>query len=77
MTSFERTVDILGDLIAFPTVSADSNLELIAYLANRLGDVGAHVQVMTDESGHKANLFATIGPETDGGSSVNHETTKP
>ncbi|SDI62560.1 acetylornithine deacetylase [Lutimaribacter saemankumensis] len=67
MTSFERTVDILGDLIAFPTVSADSNLELIAYLANRLGDVGAHVQVMTDESGHKANLFATIGPETDGG----------
>ncbi|SDN57969.1 acetylornithine deacetylase [Lutimaribacter pacificus] len=67
MDRFEQTVGILGDLIAFPTVSADSNLELIAYLANRLGDVGAHVQVMTDESGHKANLFATIGPETDGG----------
>ena len=64
---FDETVAILGELIAFPTVSADSNLELIAYIANRLGDVGAHVQVMTDESGHKANIFATIGPERDGG----------
>jgi len=48
-------------------VSADSNLELIAHLANRLNDAGAHVQMMTDPSGHKANLFATIGPEVSGG----------
>ncbi len=59
--------DILADLIAFPTVSADSNLEMIAYLASRLEDSGANVRLFHDPSGKKANLFATLGPERDGG----------
>ncbi|WP_096870791.1 acetylornithine deacetylase [Phaeobacter piscinae] len=63
----EQTTGILSDLIAFPTVSADSNLEMIAYLANRLEDCGARVDVMFDTSGQKANLFATLGPDSDGG----------
>ena len=62
-----QTKRILSDLIAFPTVSADSNLDMIAYLANRLEDCGAQVDVMSDESGRKANLFATLGPLRDGG----------
>ncbi|MDA5093109.1 acetylornithine deacetylase [Aliiroseovarius sp. KMU-50] len=61
------TKDILADLIAFPTVSSDSNLEMIAYLADRLEACGARVDVMQDYSGQKANLFATLGPEGDGG----------
>lgn len=67
MTDLDRTTAILDDLIAFPTVSADSNLEMIAYLADRLDSLGARTRMMTDPTGHKANLFATIGPETDGG----------
>lgn len=63
----DQTKRILSDLIAFPTVSADSNLAMIAYLANRLEDCGAQVDVMLDESGQKANLFATLGPLGDGG----------
>ncbi|UWS08810.1 acetylornithine deacetylase [Phaeobacter inhibens] len=63
----EQTTRILSDLIAYPTLSADSNLEMIAYLANRLEDCGARVDVMFDASGQKANLFATLGPDTDGG----------
>ncbi|UWR49883.1 acetylornithine deacetylase [Phaeobacter inhibens] len=63
----EQTTRILSDLIAYPTVSADSNLEMIACLANRLEDCGARVDVMFDASGQKANLFATLGPDTDGG----------
>ncbi len=63
----EETKRILSDLIAFPTVSADSNLDMIAYLANRLEDCGAHVDVLSDETGRKANLFATLGPQCDGG----------
>ncbi|MEP0940631.1 MAG: M20/M25/M40 family metallo-hydrolase [Rhizobiaceae bacterium] len=63
----DQTKQILSDLIAFPTVSADSNLEMIAYLANRLEECGAHVDVMHDETGRKANLFATLGPMRDGG----------
>ena len=63
----DDAIAILADLVAFPTVSADSNLEMIAYLAQRLRDCGAHVDVMTDDSGRKANLFATLGPQCDGG----------
>jgi acetylornithine deacetylase len=63
----EDTKRILSDLIAYPTVSADSNLEMIAYIANRLEDCGAKVDVLFDESGQKANLFATLGPQRDGG----------
>ncbi len=61
------TKDILADLIAFPTVSADSNLDMMAYLATRLEDAGADVRLFNDPTGKKANLFATIGPWTDGG----------
>ncbi|MGH1353459.1 MAG: acetylornithine deacetylase [Thalassovita sp.] len=58
---------ILADLIAFPTISADSNLDMIAYLANRLESCGARVELQSNETGQKANLFATLGPERDGG----------
>ncbi|MBO9479756.1 acetylornithine deacetylase [Shimia sp. R11_0] len=63
----ETTKQILSDLIAFPTVSVDSNLDMIAYLAARLEDCGAKAQIFQDETGKKANLFATLGPEIDGG----------
>lgn len=64
---FASTLEILGDLIAFPTVSTDSNLEMIAYLASHLEAAGAKVDVFLDETGQKANLFGTLGPEVDGG----------
>lgn len=59
---------ILGDLIAFPSVSQDSNADLIDYLQRRLELVGARVEVTRDVDGGKANIFATIGPaDMDGG----------
>ena len=63
----ETTKSILADLIAFPTVSYDSNLDMIDYIAGCLEEHGARVDVFKDETGHKANLFATIGPDGDGG----------
>ncbi|MBC7132354.1 MAG: acetylornithine deacetylase [Roseovarius sp.] len=66
-THLADTVSLLRDLIAFPTVSEVSNLDMIAYLAHRLEGCGARVDIFHDEIGHKANLFATIGPEADGG----------
>lgn len=65
--ALDQTKAILGDLIAFPTVSADSNLDLIAYAAERLEDCGADIEFSHDPSGSKANLFATIGPDEGGG----------
>jgi len=56
------SVDLLSRLIAFPTVSCDSNLELIQFVAAHLEAVGVAVQIMPDETGRKANLYATVGP---------------
>nr|WP_300983698.1 acetylornithine deacetylase [Roseicyclus sp.] len=67
MDRLAETCALLADLIAYPTVSADSNLALIDHLAGRLEHAGAKVEVSHDTTGHKANLFATIGPEADGG----------
>jgi acetylornithine deacetylase len=67
VTTLDDTKTLLGELVAFPTVSADTNLAMIAHLAGRLESSGARVDIHLDPSGQKANLFATIGPDTDGG----------
>ncbi|MEL6648501.1 MAG: acetylornithine deacetylase [Pseudomonadota bacterium] len=67
METLTQTRDMLGDLIAFPTVSSESNLDIIAHLAERLEDAGARVDIIHDETGEKANLFATLGPDVAGG----------
>ena len=56
------SIRILEKLLAFPTVSRDSNLDLIGYVADLLDAHGIACQIIHSEDGHKANLFATIGP---------------
>ena len=56
------TIDILKTLIAFPTISADSNMKLIYYCSDQLIKVGAEVKIIKNDNGAKANLFATVGP---------------
>lgn len=63
----DDTKALLAELVAFPTVSSASNLAMIAHLAGRLESSGARVEIYLDPEGQKANLFATIGPDTDGG----------
>ncbi|WP_417750512.1 acetylornithine deacetylase [Ruegeria sp. SCP11] len=65
--TLQSTKEILGDLIAFETVSADSNLEIIRYLTKRLEALGARCIETRDETGAKANVFATLGPDMQGG----------
>lgn len=67
MDRLSETREILDRLIAFPTVSSDSNLEMIGWLADRLDGMGAAVEVLADDSGQKANLFATFGEGSEGG----------
>lgn len=66
-TALADTIAQLDQLIAFPTVSTDSNLDLISYAANVLTDLGAKVEVHSDTSGTKANLYAVLGPQVPGG----------
>ena len=61
------TVDILERLVAFPTVSRDPNLPLIDWIRNYLADHGVDSQLVGDDTGRKANLFASIGPQREGG----------
>jgi acetylornithine deacetylase len=63
----DDTRAILAELIGFATISADSNLALIDWCAGRLEALGAKVEISRDATGAKANLFATIGPDVDGG----------
>jgi acetylornithine deacetylase len=52
----------LEKLIAFPSVSRDSNLDLIAYVKDVLSGLGIASTLVHNEDGRKANLWATIGP---------------
>jgi acetylornithine deacetylase len=48
-------------LIAFNTVSRDSNLGLIEWVRDYLSKLGATTRLTYDATGKKANLFATLG----------------
>lgn len=65
--TIDATIDTLRTLVAFDTVSANSNMALIDWVANRLADHGVRATVQHAEEPGKANLFATIGPEDRGG----------
>ncbi|HUC61577.1 MAG TPA: acetylornithine deacetylase [Alphaproteobacteria bacterium] len=54
-------------LVAFPTVSKESNLGLIEHVRDYLAGLGVAARLVHDESGRKANLYATLGPEGRGG----------
>lgn len=59
--------DILARLISFPTVSSQSNLELIDWVEGWLGARGIAARRVPDASGTKAALFASVGPDAPGG----------
>ncbi len=63
----ERVLEILGRLVAFPTVSTEPNLDLVDYAVDLLAASGAEVETFHDSTGEKASVFATIGPDTGGG----------
>ena len=56
-------ITLLERLISFDTTSRNSNLDLIAFVQNYLADFNIASQIVHDESGAKANLYATIGPQ--------------
>ena len=58
---------LMERLIAFPTVSRDSNLDLIDFVETYLSDHGIAATRVPDETGTKAALYAHVGPEEAGG----------
>ncbi|ORC47632.1 acetylornithine deacetylase [Burkholderia sp. A27] len=58
---------LLESLIGFPTVSRDSNLDMIAFIRRYLDELGVESELFYNAERTKANLFATIGPRERGG----------
>jgi acetylornithine deacetylase len=62
-----RTIELLETLVAFPSVSRHPNLEIVSFIAAYLQRNGVEAHLVYDDSGQRANLFATIGPDVAGG----------
>jgi acetylornithine deacetylase len=60
-------LDMARRLVAFDTTSRNSNLALIDFVRDYLDGYGVKSELVFDESGAKANLYATIGPQDQGG----------
>jgi acetylornithine deacetylase len=61
----QKSRDILAQLISFDTVSRNSNLALINFIAETLDDIGISSDIIYDINYEKANLFATLGGPAD------------
>lgn len=62
-----QTRDILDRLMSYDSVSSRPNMELIRWVAGLLEAAGVTATILPDPAGTKANLYATIGPEGQGG----------
>jgi acetylornithine deacetylase len=58
---------LLDRLVAFPTVSSDTNLPLIYFVRDYLSQHGIDSYVIPNEDGSKAGLIAQVGPDVIGG----------
>lgn len=59
--------DILSRLIAFPTISRQSNLALLDYAESLLRPAGVRLERYVSDDGTRANLWASLGPRIPGG----------
>jgi acetylornithine deacetylase len=62
VTAREHCIVIIGDLIAFPTISRDPNRDLLAYVQSYLARYGIGCDILWNADRSKGNLWATIGP---------------
>lgn len=59
--------EMLEKLVSFPTVSSQSNLELVGFVQDYLRGWGIDSYLDHDETGTKASLYALVGPSVEGG----------
>ena len=66
MNKIQKTIEILDKLISYPTISSESNRDCIDWISDYLKSYGARCEISSEAEG-KANIFATLGPDSDGG----------
>jgi acetylornithine deacetylase len=62
-----KAIELLKTLVGFDTTSYNSNLGLIEFIQSYLSSYNVESTLIHDESGKKANLYATIGRTDIGG----------
>lgn len=67
MTRIYTPREMIEALIGFDTVSSKSNLNLIEFVEDYLSSHGVESHRVSNEDGSKANLWATVGPNVEGG----------
>ena len=75
MTSFSTNArGLLDKLVAFPTASSESNLDLIDFVEGYLETHNVSAKRVYNAEGNKASLYANIGPEIEGGVALSGHT---
>lgn len=59
----DRVLELLSTLVAFDTTSRDTNLPLVDWAQAHLAALGFRIDRVSDPTGEKAALFASIGPD--------------
>src|SRR5271170_6327865 len=67
MATAPQSLGLVEKLVAFDTTSRNSNLALIDFAAELLEAAGARCRRSYNDARTKTNLFATFGPDGDGG----------
>jgi acetylornithine deacetylase len=62
VTADSKSIDMIKRLIGFDTTSRNSNLELMEFVGGYLKDLGVESELVHNDEGTKANLYATLGP---------------
>lgn len=69
-----QTIAILKKLVSFKSLPGQPTKDIIGYIEAELHQHGIDCTLSFDDTGEKANLFATIGPDTNGGVLLNGHT---
>ena len=67
MPQIYSPTEMLAKLVAFPTVSRDSNIPLMDFVADYLAGHGIESHRVPSACGTKHNLYASVGPAVEGG----------
>lgn len=70
----ESTISILERLVSFESVSGKPTHDIVGYIRDLLSDHDVEATLSFDDAGERANIFATIGPQVDGGVVLNGHT---
>jgi len=65
--SLDNAVEILERLVGFESLSGRPTHGIVSYIQDFLSSHGIEATLSYDDAGERANVFATIGPQIDGG----------